>query len=218
MIHRQVAETIVTKLTRRVLSDAAEEGEGDRNPWRFNAGIDERQDDPQIRRNNLLSFLDVRHVTLFLIADFGLDADVGHTGIPMVSPSCLVNGRIPRTTVGSLPSGTKAFRESVAINEIWKALYEHGIDGSTIPWNLYPFVSTSRRQPSQQLIESHASLIEPLLALHPRAQIIATNPSAGQALRSAIPDVSDRVIELKAQRGGVAAELTPVLRSLHVVA
>lgn len=218
MIHQQLAFEAVETLARRIPPVEPDIERRFWNPFRFTA--DMPGDSPErakARRANLEAFLSVGHVDLFVIGDFGLEADVGETGVPMVSPSCIAAGRVSRLMT-SAAKPLNAVRESVPLNELWRTLIQFGIEGSTICWNAYPFVPIHRKQPGAAQMAEWAGVLTPFLAHHLKAQIVTVNDSVYEAVVKNAPEVQDRLVSLKAPKTGVAPALAEFLRRTMAVA
>lgn len=160
------------------------------NPWRERCHKYDLFDDaPQQKAARLKAHLDNPGARLVLLGEAAGYQGCRYSGITFTSEAMMLERALPRLPRldHRLTSRDRPFREPSA-TIVWGALYELGLQDSTILWNTLPFhpikgEALSNRTPSTSEIKLGAGYLAMLLAmLQPDVKLIAVGNKAREAL------------------------------------
>jgi uracil-DNA glycosylase len=161
------------------------------NPWTdTDAGSDPAsQDAPAGRLARLRAHLDC-DARLVLVGEAAGYQGCHVSGIAFTSERLILEGAIPRVHASArLSTRARPWSEPSATT-VWGTLHELGLAESTVLWNCFPWhphrpgVLQSNRTPTKSELAQGARILQLLLALHPRARVVAVGRLAHAGLAS----------------------------------
>lgn len=158
------------------------------NPWSQRDPItDLYQDAAAARRSRLLAHLDC-DAGFVLIGEAAGYQGAKVSGLAFTSERLLLEGAIPRARLdGRLTSRPRPWSEPSATT-VWGTLHRLGIADRTVLWNAYPWhphkpgQRHSNRTPTRTERQTGVPVLQALLALFPRAQVLAVGRNAEASL------------------------------------